>query len=175
MVYVFETERLKLRRLEPEDAENLYRIHLDEDVKHWFPNESYADVEEAREAIAFFAGCVDRKELPYVLAVEEKATGELIGDTGLSEVEGKPGEAEIGYVIRRANRGRGYAAELARAMGAFAHTAFQIKVMYGRVVKGNAASARVLEKAGYRFAAEEHGAEDDPYGSGMLVYVKETV
>ena len=45
--------------------------------------------------------------------------------------------------------------------------------MHGRVVHGNEASARVLEKNGYRFAEEEFGAEDDPYGNGMLVYRKE--
>ena len=43
----------------------------------------------------------------------------------------------------------------------------------GRVVHGNEASAKVLEKNGYRFVKEEFGAEDDPYGKGMLVYAKE--
>lgn len=47
---------------------------------------------------------------------------------------------------------------------------FTLKVSYGRVVHGNGASARVLEKAGYLFLKEEFGAEDDPYGNGMLVY-----
>ena len=42
-----------------------------------------------------------------------------------------------------------------------------------RVVHGNEASAKVLEKSGYRFVKEEFGAEDDPYGKGMLVYAKE--
>ena len=43
----------------------------------------------------------------------------------------------------------------------------------GRVVHGNEASTKVLEKSGYRFVKEEFGAEDDPYGNGMLVYKKE--
>ena len=37
---------------------------------------------------------------------------------------------------------------------------------------GNNASVRVLEKNGYEFAKEEFGAEDDPYGNGMLIYKK---
>ena len=55
------------------------------------------------------------------------------------------------------------------------HTAsvFHCKVLYGRVMKGNDASVRVLEKNGYCFVGEENGAEDDPYGNGMLVYRKE--
>lgn len=39
-----------------------------------------------------------------------------------------------------------------------------------RVVYGNDASVKVLEKSGYQFVRKEFGAEDDPYGNGMLVY-----
>ena len=173
MEYIFETERLRARKFETEDAENLYRIHLDEEVKKWIPGETYEDAEEARETAEYFADCVTRKELPYVLAVELKETGELIGDTGVNEVEGKPEEVEIGFVIRREARNKGYATELLKAMTAYAAGAFQAGVLYGRVMKGNDASVRVLEKNGYSFVTEETGAEDDPYGNGMLVFKKE--
>ncbi len=49
---------------------------------------------------------------------------------------------------------------------------FEINVLYGRVMRGNNASVRVLEKNGYEFVREEFGAEDDPYGNGMLIYKK---
>ena len=44
----FETEHLVVRELEPEDAMRLYENHAEEKVKKWFPNESYADINEAR-------------------------------------------------------------------------------------------------------------------------------
>ena len=173
MGYVFETEHLRVRPFTSEDGPRLYEIHLDEAVKKWFPNESYENPEEAREAAAFFGLRAERGQLPFVLAVERKDTGELIGDAGVSEAEGKPGEVEIGYVICRSCRGKGYAAEIVRAMTGFAASVFQAHAVVGRVVKGNSASVRVLEKSGYRFVREESGAEDDPYGNGMLVYRKE--
>ena len=169
MEYLFETDRLRMRKFEPDDAERLYAIHLDQEVKKWIPNESYENLEEARETIDFFADCVNRKALPYVLAVELKSTGVLIGDTGLNEVEGKPDEVEIGFVISPECRGKGYAAELLKAMTEFAGSAFQISVLYGRVMRGNSASVSVLEKSGYSFVREEFGAEDDPWGNGMLI------
>ena len=174
MKYLLETEHLRVRAFEERDAAPLYAIHLDGEVEKWFPNERYADEAEALDAVRFFADCVNRQELPYVLAVELKETGELIGDTGINAADGKPEEVEIGYVISRECRGRGYATELVRAMSEFAAETFRIPVLYGRVVRGNDASARVLEKSGYVFAAEEFGAEDDPYGNGMLVYRRET-
>lgn len=170
MEYVFETEHLLVRKFDIKDARCLYEYHLDGNVKRWMPNESYEDISVARDAIFFYAERVEEEQLPYVLAVELKTTGELIGDTGVNEVEGKPGEVEIGYVISDRFCGNGYATELVRAMTSFAIEKFDTKVLYGRVMHGNDASVRVLEKNGYSFEKEEFDAEDDPYGNGMLVY-----
>jgi len=170
MDYLFETAHLKARKFKLTDARVLYEHHLEEDVKKWIPNESYADMEEAEHAIGFYIDCVNNKRLPYVLAVESKETGELIGDTGVNEVEGNCAVAEIGYVIFKEHSGKGYATELLREMTKFVASSFGITVLYGRVMRGNNASVRVLEKNGYQFMKEEMGAEDDPYGNGMLVY-----
>ena len=169
----FETERVLARKLEPEDAARLYENHAETKVKKQFPNECYADIDEAKGAIQFFNDCVEKNLLPFVLAVQLKETGELIGDTGVSEVDGEPNSLEIGYQICEKYSGKGLATEVLNAMTAFSFARFNATISYGRVVHGNAASARVLEKAGYVFVNEEYGAEDDPYGNGMLVYRKE--
>ena len=173
MEIMFETARLAVRKFRDEDAIRLYENHRDGEVRKWFPNECYADPEEALDAIRFYAGCVDNGRLPFVLGVELKETKELIGDTGISEVEGKTDETEIGYCIGQPYRGKGYASELLEAVSGFVASRFGIRTIWGRVVHGNEASAKVLEKSGYEFVREEFGAEDDPYGSGMLVYRKE--
>lgn len=173
MDYIFETEHLGIRKFEIEDAQCLYENHLETEVKKWIPNESYADIEETQEAINFYINCVNNKQLPYVLAVELKETGELIGDTGVNEVEGNPDEVEIGYGICKKHSGKGYATEVLRSMSEFIAETFKINDLYGRVMHGNNASIRVLEKNGYKFAKEEFGAEDDPYGNGMFIYKKD--
>ena len=169
----FETERVLARKLEPEDAARLYENHAEAKVRKWFPNECYVDIDEAKDAIQFFRDCVEKNHLPFVLAIQLKETGELIGDTGISEVEGQPDAVEIGYQICDKYSGRGLATEVLNAMTTFSFAKFNATISYGRVVHGNAASARVLEKAGYMFVNEECGAEDDPYGNGMLVYKRE--
>ena len=170
MKVFFETEHLLVRELEPGDADRLYENHAEEKVKKWFPNENYADLDEAKGAIQFFRDCVEGDHLPFVLAIQLRETGELIGDTGVSEVDGQPEAVEIGYQICEKYSGRGLATEALKAMTDFSFARFGATVSYGRVVHGNGASARVLEKAGYLFVNEEMGAEDDPYGNGMLVY-----
>ena len=66
----FETERILARKLEPEDAARLYENHAEAKVKKWFPNESYADIREAEDAIRFFSECIKKNQLPFVLAVQ---------------------------------------------------------------------------------------------------------
>ena len=111
MEYLFGTEHLWVRKFETKDAGKLYENHQELEVRKWIPNECYEDLEEAEGAVAFFADRVSRKVLPFVLAVELKKTGELIGDTGINEVEGQPEEVEIGYTICKKHSGRGYATE----------------------------------------------------------------
>ncbi|HKM03044.1 MAG TPA: GNAT family N-acetyltransferase [Lachnospiraceae bacterium] len=173
MEYIFETENLRIRKFKYEDARCLYENHLEEEVRKWIPNESYADIEESQGAIKFYVDCVNKKHLPYVLAVELKETSELIGDTGVNEVEGNPNEVEIGYGVCKKYSGKGYATELVKAMTKYIVETFGINVLYGRVMHGNNASMRVLEKNGYKFFKEEFGAEDDTYGNGMMIYKKE--
>lgn len=170
MDYMFETKHLIIRKFKLEDTLYLYNHHLEEEVKQWIPNESYADIKEAQEAIEFFIECVNSRQLPYVLAVELKETGELIGDTGVNEVDGKINEVEIGYAICKKYSDKGYATELLGAMTDFVVSNLGMNVLYGRVMRGNNASVRVLEKNGFGFVEEEFGAEDDSYGNGMLVY-----
>jgi ribosomal-protein-alanine N-acetyltransferase len=170
MDYMFETEHLRIRKFRIDDAQCLYKNHLEEEVKKWIPNESYADIEETQDAINFYVACVNDRSLPYVLAVELKETGELIGDTGVNQVEGNANEVEIGYVICKKYSRKGYATELLSAMTEFIVATFGINVLYGRVMRGNNASVRVLEKNGYYFVKEAYGAEDDLYGNGILIY-----
>lgn len=172
MEYIFETEHLKIRKFELDDAQYLYKNHLEEEVKKWIPNESYTDIEETKDAINFYIDCVNKKHLPFVLAVELKNSGELIGDTGVNEVEGSRNEVEIGYGICKKHSGKGYATELLKAMSKYITEHFEIDILYGRVMHGNNASVKVLEKNGYEFVREELGAADDPYGNGMLIYKK---
>ena len=70
-------------------------------------------------------------------------------------------------------RRKGYATEAVIALTNYMLHTFGISVLYGRVMNGNNASTRVMEKAGYTYYKKELGAKDDPYGKGMLIYKNE--
>lgn len=170
MKYIMETDRLRFRRFELSDAEELYKHHQSSELMKWIPNESYQDIVEAKDAIKFYADCVDKNQLPFVLAIELKENGKLIGDTGINEVEGNQGEVEVGYSICEEYQGNGLATETLKVITDFILEHFGAKNLYGRILHGNKASVKVMEKCGYSYINEEFGAEDDPYGKGMLIY-----
>ena len=88
--------------------------------------------------------------------VVERASGLVVGGIGFF---GPPlgGEAEIGYGIVPSRQGRGYAAEAVQAMLAMAWADPRVRTVVAGTGPGNAASQRVLEKAGFRRIASSGG------------------
>ena len=87
-------------------------------------------------------------ETNFAIAVGGQAVGG-IGFTLHDDVYRR--SAEVGYWLGEEFWGRGIAAEALRAVTEFALSAHDLCRLYAHVFEWNAASARVLEKAGYTF------------------------
>lgn len=77
------------------------------------------------------------------------AGGKVIGGMGLSHVDGH--SAEIGYWLGESHRGRGIATKAVKLLTSHAFNALKLRRVYAYVFSFNKPSARVLEKAGYKF------------------------
>ena len=79
----------------------------------------------------------------------ERASGLVVGGIGFF---GPPlsGEVEIGYGIVPSRQGRGYATEALQTMIAMAWADARVRAVVAGTDPGNAASQRVLGKAGFR-------------------------
>jgi len=133
------TPRLRLRPVRATDLDAILAIYTHPQVAPWIGAHDRAKVEEEYERWR-------TSDLPW-WAVENRATGELIGDGGLQLLEGRGPEVELGYDLHPNAWGRGYATELARA---WLDHAWErgIDEVVAVVKPGHAASRRVLEKAG---------------------------
>jgi RimJ/RimL family protein N-acetyltransferase len=92
----------------------------------------------------------------YGLWIIETLDGEFIGDCGLTwqDVNGRR-ELEVGYHVRAAAQGRGYATEAAAACRDFARAAVGAAKLVAIIHPANVASRRVAEKIGMAFVTEE--------------------
>jgi RimJ/RimL family protein N-acetyltransferase len=144
-----QTERLTLRMLRPDDFDAYAGIVADSEVMRYIGEGKPLDRAEAWRNLALMLGHWQLCGFG-LWAVEERATGELVGRIGCWEPEGWPG-FEVGWLLRRASWGRGYATEGARAALAFAFTELDRPRVISLIRPENAPSIRVAERLGERF------------------------
>src|SRR5262249_27534105 len=98
-------------------------------------------------------------------AVEDRASGVMIGRIGCWNPEGWPG-LEGGWMLRRQYWGRGFATEGARAALCYAFTHLGSRHVISLIRAANAASIRVAERLGERLESriELNGHEALVYG-----------
>ena len=88
-----------------------------------------------------------RKKTEVILAIDRD--GQVIGGIGLEKIDGH--EAEIGYWLGEKYWGRGIVTSAVEAVTRYAFTDLRLSRVYAYTFPSNKASARVLEKAGYRY------------------------
>ena len=146
----FETERLIIRPLVPEDAEaafcwcgdpevNRYMIyplyHRVEDVRTWLEGRDADDTDNYDEGICL------------------KSTGELIGSGGM-RYHPERNAWEIGYNIRKDQWGNGYVVEYLTALMDQIRKVRPVEAIDGIFAAENYKSRRVMEKLGMQYVRD---------------------
>jgi RimJ/RimL family protein N-acetyltransferase len=157
MRVVFETERLLLRHVTEADAPRLFDLDQDPEVMRYVgPAPTFeAHVERIRTV---FLPQYDRNPRRGLFLAVEKATGDFLGwflfrpATGhkFASIIGwtDDAEIEIGYRLRRAAWGRGFATEGATVLMADGLADPAVPRVVACALVANGASCRVLEKVG---------------------------
>jgi aminoglycoside 6'-N-acetyltransferase len=142
------TERLRLRRSVAGDAPAISAYRSDPMVHRWQGWER-TDIDGVRAEIEEMAGRAPGEDGGWVqLTVEERGSGDLVGDVGMSPADGEPGVMKVGYTMSPAFQGRGYATEAVRALVGYAFDRLGADVVRAFAHGDNVASHRVAEKAG---------------------------
>ena len=142
------TERLLLRRSSPEDAETISAYRSDPDV-HRYQGWERTDADGVRSEIEAMATRKPGEHGGWVqLTVEERETGILVGDVGLSPADDDVGVIKVGYTMSPEVQGRGYATEAVRALIDYAFGTLGADVVRAYASAANLASIRVAEKSG---------------------------
>lgn len=159
----FLTERLRLRPFTTDDVEVGFALWSDPDVGR-FTGGVHTSRAETSALLAVHA----RNQSTYgfsLWAVEDRATGELLGEVGLQPLQGTGPEIEIGWAFAPQAWGHGYATEAGEAWLRRAFTAHDLEEVVAVIRPENAASHRVAGRLGMRPAGRRHvyGAEHDLY------------
>jgi RimJ/RimL family protein N-acetyltransferase len=146
-----ETERLLLRMFVEEDWRALHEYYSDAECMRYTFRRPLAEAATWR-ALAGMAGqWLLRGYGPY--AVEEKATGAVLGAVGLWYPLEWP-EPEIKWALARRHWGKGYASEAVRAVQQMARECVPDLSLISLIDRENLASIRLAEAVGARFERE---------------------
>lgn len=146
-----QTDRLILRRLTLEDAEEMYRNWAsDDEVTKYLTWRSHADVQET---LAYLQHCVQGyQDLSfYQWGIELKDTHALIGNISVVRVEEEAERLELGWVIGRSFWGNGYTAEAGKEVLKVLFDRVEAKNIVARHDVNNPNSGRVMQKMGMKF------------------------
>jgi ribosomal-protein-alanine N-acetyltransferase len=141
------SDRLELRRLEEGDATFVESLYANARVTRTLLRiQGPISIEEAREFCqAPAAACGDHR-----LGGALQTDGNLVGVGSVRRHAELPGVATIGYSVLPAFWGRGFGTELAGLLAEFATGTLGVPEVRATTLDGNPASARVLEKLGFR-------------------------
>lgn len=158
---MIETDRLTLRRWRPTDAAPMSSINGDPAVMRWIGDGSVRTPDQTRSDIARWE--TEWQERGFGLfAVDERATGRMIGFVGLSVPTFFPEvlpAVEIGWRLSPSSWGKGLATEGARAVVAFAFDDRGLDRLVSVAQVGNEASERIMTKLGMRLAIRTNAPE----------------
>jgi RimJ/RimL family protein N-acetyltransferase len=143
------TTRLKFRELTLDDLDDVAALLGDPEVMTFYDHPKTRD--ESREWIEWSRRLYRERGFGlWRLALRDDDS--FLGDGGLTpqEVDGVE-ELEVGYHVRRALQGRGYATEAARACMEYARDVVGARRLIALIDPANIASRRVAEKVGLRY------------------------
>ncbi|GAA3448871.1 GNAT family N-acetyltransferase [Dactylosporangium matsuzakiense] len=162
------TARLELRRLTADDVDNLVELDSDPEVMRYLNGGHPTPVEEIRDvALPRILAYYDRGPDYGYWAVQ--AGGEFLGWAFFRphRGDGPPVSVdrsgiEIGYRLRRAAWGKGYATEVCRMLVARGFDEVGVDRVFAETMVVNTGSRRVMEKSGLRHVATFYPDWPDP-------------
>ena len=145
------TTRLTLRAFEERDAEPLFPLASNPNVTRFTLWDHHKTIAETFIFVRDYAQMRYREGIPEPYAITlTPDTVKPIGACGCFWVSQPNRTMELGYWVAEPYWGKGIAVEASRAVVAAAFKSHLPERMQARVIVGNDASSRVLEKLGFR-------------------------
>lgn len=146
---ILETERLRLRWITPGDAEALFAVLSDPLVTQYWSGGPWTSIEQAHKSIAdSLANYADGSGLRFV--IELAGTPGMIGYVSLHHFVDASRRCEVGYALARPYWNQRYAGEALGAVIDYGFRELDLNRIEADIDPANVASARLLERYGFR-------------------------
>jgi RimJ/RimL family protein N-acetyltransferase len=145
------TDRLIVRRFSPRDVAEFCTYRTDPEIARY---QGWGPPYRPEEGMSFVASLVSidpgTPGAWFQFAIEERETGELVGDCGLRVDAEAVDRAELGFTIARSHQGRGLAREAVDTVLRYAADRLDVRRVVAVTDARNRASIALLERLGMR-------------------------
>ena len=148
---IIETQRLKLRLFNVNDAQDLYEYCSDGEVTKYLPFATYTTTQEAVTRIEYCQNIYTKLDRPIIWAIEYKENGKVIGNIDFVKWSLENKEAEIGCVLNKHYWNQGIMTEAVKAVIEFGFNNMELNRIEMVCDQRNVASAKVMEKSGLKY------------------------
>jgi len=160
-VILLETARLRLRRFVPADVDRLVDLDSDPEVtRHVSFGVPTPRTRYAEEILPRWLAQYEATPLLGYWAAELRDVEAFVGWFHLRPDRIDEGEQELGYRLKRAAWGQGYATEAGRALVRHGFERVAAGKISARALKANTASQRVMQKCGLVYECDFVYPED---------------
>jgi RimJ/RimL family protein N-acetyltransferase len=151
---ILETHRLILRRLVPDDLDDLFALYRDPEIRRYFPEGTLTWVETKEELEWFLNGHPEHPELG-LWATIHRETDRFIGRCGLLPwtIDQRP-EVEVAYLLAKEYWGQGWGTEAALAIVHYGFEQLHLPRLICMIDPQNQASAKVARNIGMTLERE---------------------
>ncbi len=150
------TERLLLREIRLEDAEEIFRLRADERVNALIDRRTATSIDDATAFIQkILANSANNEGLMWVITLAGQP--KLIGTITYWHIEWENSKAEIGYEMLPEYHGKGLMTEALKKVIDFGFNKLGFKIIVADPKAINTPSVKLLEKLGFKLTHEIEG------------------
>jgi len=157
---VIETERLVLKRITNEDANEVFELRSNPETMKYIPRPLVKNTEDALEHIAMIDDKIETN-MGINWGITFKDNSKLLGIIGYYRMQPDNYRAEIGYILLPEYHGKGIIPEAVNRLIRYGFDDLKLHSIEAVIDPENLASEKVLQKCG--FVKEAHFKESSFY------------
>ena len=162
---ILETDRLVLRRIDDNDAPQIFKLRSDPEVMKFVPRPLATTIGDAKEHIANINAKIAKND-GINWAITLKGTIDFIGIIGHFCIKKEHFRSEVGYMLLPEFHGNGIMSEALAVVMTYGFNELKLHSVEAIIGPENYASAKVLENNG--FIKEAHFIENEYFEGKFL-------
>lgn len=144
-----ESDELILKKVEPQDSNDLFDILTNENLFKYRPGNPLKSLDAVKNVIGHYERDFNKHKTIFLGIFYKKANTRLVGIAEIFEFDDKASRVEVGYTVNEDYWGKGIATNATKILVDFLFNAVGVNSIQATTMPVNTKSKNVLERCGF--------------------------